>query len=73
MTAKANYETSFSILIPRHAGVGYTQSVRGQNQKAVMMLKFLHEQATLYLQEFFTERGSYYDLQPFLYFFDCTC
>ena len=40
-----------------------TLSVRGQNQMAVMMLKFLHKQAPLYLQEFFTERSSYYDLQ----------
>ena len=53
------------------------RSVRGQNQKAVMMLKFLHKQAPL--QEFFTERSSYYDLQNsravshFCIFFDCTC
>ena len=40
-----------------------TLSVRERNQKAVMMLKFLHKKAPLYLQEFFTERGSYYDLQ----------
>ena len=40
-----------------------TLSVREQNQKAVMMLKFLHKQAPLYLQEFFTVRSSYHDLQ----------